>query len=142
MNSSPAKTVGQVKAIFAEGRKLGLDQDELRDVVESTTRRTRSVKELTRSEADAVLQKLKGNQYVPLRTLQHRRQKRDVKQLVSKTQLKLIAELASQRGWTSEGLGRFCERVCGHATPRTTEAANKVIEGLKAMNRREGLWAN
>ncbi len=142
MNSSPAKTGGQVKAIFAEGRKRGLDHEGVRDVVESTTRRTRSVRELTRSEADAVLQKLKANQFIPLRTLQYRRRKQGVKQLASKAQLKLIAELASQRGWTPEGLASFCKKVCGHATPRTTEEAGKVTEGLKAMNRREGLWSN
>ena len=140
--AAKAKSNSQVRAIFAEGRKRGLDHDQLRDVAESVTKRTRSIAELTHSEAAAVLKQLKGQDFVSLRTIQYRRQKKGVQQVVQQDQLNLIAALASQRRLTPRGLNQFCERTCGHARPRTTVEANKVIEGLKAMNRREGLWAN
>jgi hypothetical protein len=139
--SARPKTSGQVKTIFGEGRKCNLDDDGLRDVVESVTRRTRSIKSLTWAEAQRVIEKLKGQQFVPTRTLQYRRAKQGIKQVVQDGQLKLIAELASQRqGWTAASLVKFCNRQCGHHPLRTTEDANKVIEALKDMNRREGLW--
>lgn len=136
------KSVNQVRAIFAEARRVGLDGESLRDVIESVTRRTRSIKELTHAEAEAVIRKLKGNAFVSLRTIQHRRRKEGVGQVVQPAQLRLIGDLASQRNWSAETLLDFCERQCGHTRPRTTGDANKVIEGIKAMNRREGLWAN
>lgn len=138
--TSKAKSTNQVRAIFAEGRKRGLDHDQLRDVVESETRRTRSIAELTHREAEAVLRKLKGNGFVSLRTIQYHRKKQGVQQVVQQEQLDLIAALASQRHWPAETLLNFCKRQCGHTKPRTTSEANKVIEGLKAMNRREELW--
>lgn len=140
--SASAKSNGQLRAIFAEGKKRGLDHDRLRDMAESITRRTRSLKELTKPEAESMLRTLKGNRFTPLRTLQHRRQREHIDQVVQPAQLKLIAELATQRGWSAETTLKFCERQCGHKRPLTTKQANSVIEALKAMNRREGLWAN
>ena len=135
------KTSGQVQAIFAEARKRRIDQDGLRDIVEDVTRRTRSIKELTYNEAQRVIQRLKGNSFVPLRTLQYRRQQAGVPQLVTQQQLNLIGELASQREMSVEALTKFSKRVCKREMPRTTADANKVIEGLKSMNRRDGLWS-
>ena len=136
------KSANQVRAIFAEGHKRGLDDEGIRDVVESSTRRTRSVRELTHAEAEAVIKQIKGREFIPLRTLQYRRQKQGIKQVVTQAELNLIAQLASQRDWPAETLVKFCVRQCGHHPLRTTDDANKVIEGLKAMNRRDGLWAN
>jgi DNA-directed RNA polymerase subunit F len=139
--SAQPKTHGQVKAIFAEGKKRGLDGESLRDTVESVTRRTRHIRDLTYSEAEQIIQKLKGEGFVPRRTLQYRRAKQGIKQVVQESQLKLIAELASQRNWSAETLKNFCKRQCKHERPRTTEDANKVIEALKSMNKRDDLWA-
>lgn len=142
-NAKKLRATSQIRAIFAQGHKCGLDDEGIRDVVESVTRRTRSIRELTHAEAEAVIKQIKGNEFIPLRTLQYHRQKQGVKQLATRAQLDLIAQLASQRaGWTAQTLVDFCKRQCGHHLPRTTDEANKVIEGLKAMNRRDGLWAN
>lgn len=135
------KTTPQVRAIFGESRKCGLDGEQLRDTVESVTGRTRSISELTHAEAEKVIEKLKGKSFVPRRTLQYRRAKKGIKQVVQEAQLTLIADLATQRRWSAETLVKFCKRQCGHHPLRTTEDANKVIEALKSMNRREGLWA-
>jgi hypothetical protein len=141
MTTAPSrpKTSGQVRAIHAEARKKRLDAEMLRDTVESVTRRTRSIAELTYTEAQRVIQRLKGNSFVPLRTLQYRRKRDGVPQLVQPAQLRLIAELASQRNWSVEATAQFCKRQCGREVPRTTTDANKVIEPLKSMNERDGL---
>lgn len=135
------KTIGQVRAIFGEGRKCGLDKEGIDDVVEDVTKRTRHVSALSFSEAQQVIQRLKGKLFVPLRTLQYRRAKAGIKQVVQEGQLKLIAELATQRDWQPESLIKFCKRQCGHHPLRSTEDANKVIEALKSMNKRDDLWA-
>jgi hypothetical protein len=141
LNNARPKSVQQVKAIFAEGRKWGLDDEQLRDLAEDVTRRTRHISELTYSEAERVIERLKGKSFLPRRTLQYRRAKRGIKQVVQEGQLKKIADLASQRNWSPETVVKFCKRQCGHHPLRTTEDANKVIEALKSMNKRDGLWS-
>jgi hypothetical protein len=78
---------------------------------------------------------------IPKRTEQYRRARTDAKQLVSQSQLELIATLASQRKWSGEALVKFITRMVKHFPVRTTAEANKVIEALKAMNKRGGLWS-
>jgi Protein of unknown function (DUF1018) len=138
--ASQPKSPTQLRAIFAEGRKQGLGHEELREVAESVTNRTRSLSELTHAEAESMLRRLKGSGFVPLRTLQHRRKQQGVEQIVRPGQIKLIAKLASQRAWSKDALVHFCDRQCGFPRPRTTTHANKVIEALKSMNRRDELW--
>lgn len=140
------KTAGQNRAIFGAATAAGLDIDLVRDIVESITSETRkepsrSISGLSYAEAERVIARVKGKSFVPTRTLQDRRRKAGVKQLVQQSQLDLIAELASQRHWPALTLGHFCFKVCKRAKPLTTGEANKVIEALKAMNKREGLWA-
>jgi hypothetical protein len=137
------KSTEQVRAIFGLARQNGLDEELLRDAVESVTKRTRSIAALSHSEAERVIAHLKGESFTPTprRTVQHRRKKSGVNQVVQPGQLELIASLASQRHWKAETLENFCRRQCGHFPLRTTSDANKVIEALKSMNKREGLWA-
>jgi hypothetical protein len=111
-------------------------------------RKAASIARLTYAEAERVIARLRGQRsqvgqdaYVPLRTLQYRRQKAGIQQMVQTAQLEKVAALATQRNWSPETLVNFCKRQCGHHPLRTTEDANKVIEALKAMNKREGLWA-
>jgi hypothetical protein len=160
------KTTGQVRAIFGEARRCGLDNEALHEVVASVllatqrgsgptvregvtvadgaladTRATApSIAALTYAQAERVIQRLKGRQFVPRRTLQYRRKKQGVQQIVSLDQVLLIAALATQRKWSAGSLVKFCKRQCGHHPLRTTADANKVIEALKDMNRRDGLW--
>jgi hypothetical protein len=138
----PKSTV-QVRAIYGIARKNGLDDELLHDVVESVTKRTRSIAALTHVEANQVIAHLKGEAYppTPRRTVQHRRKRAGVQQVIQQGQLDLIAALATQRNWSAQTLIDFCKRQCGHHPLRTTKDANKVIEALKSMNRREGLWA-
>lgn len=143
MNPAP-KTTAQVRAIFGLARSAGHGDDEHRAVIAKVTEeRKHSARDLTFDEANLVIEHYNGRAFKPSprRTVLHRRQQRGVKQIVSAAQLELIATLASQRQWSAETLRKFCIRQAGHFPLRTTEDANKVIEALKSMNRRKGLWA-
>lgn len=140
-------TSGHLRAIYALGRKRGLHNDELHDFVlgrlaqNSTARHTGSFKDLTFAEAEASIAALKGKDFIPRRTLQYRRQRAGIQQMITAEHKQLIAALATERNWTPQTLVNFCERQCGHHPLRTTKDANKVIEALKAMNKRDHLWA-
>ena len=151
--SQRPKSPGQVRTIFGEAKRRGVDADQLHEIVADVVtqdailrhaaphKNPESIKSLSYAEAERVIQRLKGHSFVPLRTLQYRRQRAGVKQIITRDQEEKIAALASQRHWSAETLVNFCKRQCGHHPLRTTVDANKVIEALKAMNKREGLWA-
>ena len=148
MSDARPKLNSQVRAIFGEAKRCGLDNDALHELVADVLRGNSptpesavSIAKLTYTEAERVIQRLKGQSFVPRRTLQYRRQKAGIQEVVQQAQLDKIAALASQREWNAQTLINFCRRQCGHYPLRTTADANKVIEGLKAMNSREGLWA-
>lgn len=134
------KTNAQVRRIFGLARERGLDEQELRALVEEVTGQAH-ISRLNFTKADAVIVRLGGEPMAARRTIQYRRAKAGVSQVVRPAQLQLIASLASQRHWSAETLQHFCRRQCGHFPLRTTKDANKVVEALKAMNRRDGLWA-
>lgn len=141
--SPQPKSTQQVRKIFGLSRSIGMGDELLRDTVESVIKRTRHISELTKSEADQVIDHLLSRSgQTPRRTVHYRRAKAGVEQVVQQGQLNLIAELASQRNWSAEALKNFCIRQCGHFPLRTTKDANKVIEALKKMNRRDGKWSN
>ncbi|MEQ1644891.1 MAG: hypothetical protein ABL959_15690, partial [Pyrinomonadaceae bacterium] len=73
------------------------------------------------------------------RTENYRKQVAGVKTIETDAQLKLIDELAALRGWTQDSLIKFCQRVIKKDSPATTDEGNKIVEGLKSMNRRDGL---
>jgi hypothetical protein len=146
MTDAKKKEPGQVRAIYGLARASKLDDELLHDAVEFVTGRTRSIADLTFSEANKVIEHLGGRKFAasgstPRRTTQYRRAKEGVTQVVQPGQLELIAKLATQRNWKPDSLIKFCRRQAGHHPLRTTQDANKVIEALKSMNRREGLWA-
>jgi hypothetical protein len=138
----PAKTTAQVRCIFGLARQRGIDQDELHQLVEETTREGErpgktSIKLLTAPEADRVIERLGGQPLQARRTVQHHRRRAGVVQIVSPAQLDLLRDLARQRHWSDDTLAEFSRRQCGHYPPRTTAEANKVIEPLKSMIKRD-----
>lgn len=130
------KSHAQVKAIFGRAKERDLTDDELRSVVEEVTGQ-RSISALNRQQADKVIVRLGGTAHHARRTVQHRRQRAGVNQIVSPAHLELLRTLARSRNWCDRTIDEFCIRQCGHARPRTTKDANKVIEALKAMNARD-----
>jgi hypothetical protein len=85
-----------------------------------------------------VLSRNPKRETVSVRTQQLRRQKAGVKQIVSPAQVKKIDDLwfrFSHR--TAQGLDALVRRTIKRPSPTTTEEANKIIEAIKSMNRRE-----
>ena len=146
MSANPQlKTPGQVRAIFGLAKQRGLDEDELRALVEEVTKRKvpagrTGVATLNLTQADALIVKLGGRSLAARRTIQQRHKNAGVQQLAGPNQLEYMRRLATARGWSEETLADFCFRQCRHNTPRTTRQANQVIEALKSMNRRDSLW--
>lgn len=135
------KTVSQVRAIFGLAKTRGLNDDELRAVVEEQTG-SRSISGLSRYDAEKVINRLNGTAPEPARrTVQHRRRQAGVPQIASPAHLDLMRSLARRRNMSDEGLEQLSRRQCGHYPPRTTSETNSVVEALKAMNKREGVWA-
>lgn len=141
--SAPTKTVEQNKAIFGLGSNLGMHIDDIRDLAEEITKgRTRSLKEISFQEANAMIVRMGGEAFpvspaAPRRTVNHRKQKAGVVTLPSPKALALMDRLAAERGMSAEGLERMCMRMLRTKRPRTAQGCNAVIEALKSMNKRD-----
>lgn len=141
--SAPTKTVEQNKAIFGLGSKLGMHIEDLRDLADEITKgRTRSLKEISFQEANAMIVRMGGEAFpvspaAPRRTVNHRKQKAGVVTLPSPAALKKMDGLAAARGMSAEGLERMCMRMLRTKRPRTAQGCNAVIEALKSMNKRD-----
>jgi phage gp16-like protein len=131
------KTTSQVRAIFGLVRRAGIDDDLRHEMVLSVTGKT-SVADLTFDEANKVIKMFKGVEFktAPRRTTLHRRQRANVQQVAQPAHLDLMRSLANHRGMTEDGLRQLSTRIVKHFPPRTTSETNKVIEALKAMNKR------
>lgn len=144
---SAPKTTEQLRAIFGLGRKVHMADEDLRDLAEDVTNgRTRSLRELTFVEANAMIVRLGGEAFpvspssgrpTPRRTVNHRRQKAGVVTMVSPAALAKLDALAAERGMSPSGLERMCLRMLHTKRPTTALGCSKVIEALKAMNARD-----
>lgn len=120
--------------------------DYLSKLASDVTRgRTSSLAALSFDEANAMIVKLGGDtitsRSVSKRTENYRKQKAGIETIVTDAHLKKIDELAAMRSWSSETLAKFCRRVIKKDAPTTAHEANKITEGLKAMNRRDNIVA-
>lgn len=140
--SAQLKSAGQVRHIFGLAKECGLDEELLHDVVETVTKQ-RSIRALTSRQADLVIAHLqsKVSRDTPRRTIQYRRQKAGSKQIATAapSHLELMRSLAHTRNMSDEGLEQLSKRIIKHYPPRTTIETNKVVEALKAMNRRDNV---
>lgn len=142
MKSQP-KTTEQLRAIFGLGKGLGFAKEDLEQMAaELTDGRVERLSLLSFEQANAMISHLGGDPFpvsgpVPVRTANYRRQKAGVKQIETAKQLNLIDELARLRNMTPEGLERLCLRMIRKPRPATTAEGNKIVEALKAMNRRD-----
>lgn len=73
------------------------------------------------------------------RTENYRKQQAGIKSIETENHLNFIDELARLRNMSSEGLEKMGTRMLKHWPPRTTAEGNKIVEALKAMNKRDGL---
>ncbi len=141
MNDLRIKTHAQLQRIFGLAKPLGCTKEDLENLAfELTNGRVERLSTLTFREANAMIERLGGSplSQTPGRTLRHRRQKAGVPQIASHAQLEFLRKLAEARGITDDGFERLCRRMLrGQPRPRTTAEANKIIEAIKAMNRRD-----
>lgn len=147
MNSAlTPKTTDQLRAIFGLGRKLNCEKADLEEMAfDLTNGRVERLSLLSFDEANAMIVRLGGEPFlrsavnVSRRTENYRRQKAGVKRVESRRHLDLIDELARLRNMSPAGLERLCLRVIKKSRPATTAEGNKIVEALKAMNRRDAV---
>ncbi len=135
------KTTRQLQAIFGLAKKRGLTKEAIEQIVfDITDARTDRISELHFPEANIIIVRLGGEAFAPLtrprRTENYHRQKAGVSQVAQPGHLKFMHGLAAGRGMSADGLERLGTRMIKHWPPRTTAETNKMIEALKAMNKR------
>lgn len=98
-------------------------------------------------QANAVIRRLggeplnpPGSQLTSRRTVSYRRKKAGVVQIASAAQLRMLADLAAGRGITDTGLKNLCTKMIKKPVPRTSAEATKIIEAIKAMNKRDAQY--
>jgi hypothetical protein len=136
------KTPGQNRRIFGLKAELGLEHDDLRELafLVSDGKRDR-VSDLTFRDAETLIKLLesklpKKSEYAP-RTIQYKRQQKGLLSEVTPTHLDEMRRLwRLVEGRTPEGLQALTRRIIRFSTPRTSSECNKVIEAIKAMNKR------
>ena len=134
-------TASQVRTIHVALARLGIDDAEYRERLRAGWG-VASCKELTRRQASELLHSLD----VPLRQAPGTRPAREraaplpdnVVQLRSAAQQRLIRELVDEIFWRDgDGFTRWLDRNLGLRTVATGAEAQKVIEGLKGIVRRQ-----
>lgn len=131
-------TAKQIQAIKIGQQQLAIDDDTYREILRLRYDKT-SCTHLTKDEAADLIDSLNrrgGN----IRKKRRRTSPTPagVDRLISQGQRRLIAALDDQVDWIEEdGLNRWCESSFGFTTPKTGKQAAKVIEGLKAMLKRQ-----
>jgi phage gp16-like protein len=131
-------TRDQIKLIWVLARQLGMESDELHEMVSVVTGKD-SIKSLSVTEGTEVIEVL-----VRAGGRVKRRQPRpalppNVVELVTHKQTRLIKRLEKKLGWQDnpQRLKGFTKRITKREGIRTKQEAIKVIEGLKNMARRE-----
>jgi hypothetical protein len=145
------KINAQIRRMFGLAKpKADAAGYEVKDFIEATVlavtlSKKHRISELTFDEANDVIQALGGD---PIRSYgnskraeNYRKQQAGVKSIETDAHLNLIQDLARVRNMSANGLERMAVRMIGHWPPRTTAEGNKIVEALKAMNKRDGLVA-
>jgi hypothetical protein len=144
MSQPKPKTHGQLQRIFGLAKPLNCGKEDLEELAfEISEGRVERLSLLSFDEANAMIGHLGGEPFGELspRTVRHRRQQAGVPTIATNKQLRFLYDLADRRGISDDGLERLCRRMIQKPKPRTTADANKIIEAIKAMNRRDELSA-
>jgi hypothetical protein len=135
------RTIKQNNAIFGLAAKHGIDHESLRDLAaEVSDGRVDRMGQISFDEANKIIHRLGGdpfNSRQARRTVNYQRQQAGVHQIAQGSHIELMKKLADGRGISDEGLERLCQRMIKSPRPRTTYETNKIIEALKAMNKRD-----
>jgi hypothetical protein len=143
------KTNAQVRRMFGLAKPLAdkaqMDTHAYLSVVafEATREQNSSISQLSFDEANAVIKALGGDPFTPrgnsVRAQNYRKQQAGIKSIETENHLNFIDELARLRNMTPEGVAKLATRMNLPYPPRTTEQGNKIVEALKAMNKRDGI---
>lgn len=124
-------SAGQIKAIWALGRRLGMDADDLRGIAYRISG-VESIKSLTSREAGRMIEELKLRAGEPAEMTAGGAASKATMQ-----QRRMIDMLVRQMGWADqpERLRGYLRRMCDADDVRflSPQQASKVINGLKAM---------
>lgn len=129
----------QIKLIWVLARQLGLDSDELHEVVAGITGK-HSIKTLSVVEGKDVIEALaRAGGKVTKKRKPRRDLPLNVVEIVTPKQMRFIKYLEKKLGWNDnpERLKGFIKRTIKKEVVRTKQEASKVIEGLKSMAERE-----
>lgn len=132
----------QIKLIWVLARQLGLDSDELHEVVAGITGKD-SIKALSVGEGiEVVNTMIRAGGRVKKKRKPRRKLPPNVVEMVTSEQLKFIGLLEERLGWQDnpERLGGFVRRIIKREVVRTKQQeGSKVIQGLKSIvNRNKG----
>lgn len=136
------RTLAQNNIIHGLLGNFGFDREAKAEMVLDITQgRTESSKEMTFDEANVMIKRLDGRPIFAARkaprTEQLDRQIAGIKRIASAKHRNLMELKARRRGISPEGLGDLSASVNkGIRNPRTTEEVNRVIEAIKAMDKR------
>lgn len=163
MRKPGTKTNAQIRRMFGlAAPKAKLAGHETKDFIEAqvhavTLSKKDRISELTFDEANDVIVALGGDPIrlfvgaparasrsgvtfgTSKRTENYRKQAAGIKTIETDAHLKKIHELAAVRGMSDEGLQSLAGRMNTPWPPQTTEQGNRIVEALKAMNKRDGL---
>lgn len=132
--------------MFGLANKAGLTHEDLKDwAAEVSNGRTDRTSKLYTNECQMIIDRLNKvvNPQTPQRTINWRKQQNGVKTIATATHIDYLRMLARARGMTEDGLKSLCKKMLRDAAgnpldfPRTAQECNKVIEAIKAMNRRD-----
>ena len=141
MSKFQPRTIKQNNAIFGLAAKHGIDHESLRDLAADVSDgRVDRLGQISFDEANKIIHRLGGEPFrssQSRRTTNYQRQQAGVTQIAQPVHLKKMEDLAAGRGWSAESLEKFCLRVIKCPRPRTTDETNKIIEAIKAMNKRD-----
>lgn len=149
MKKAQPKSNSQIRRLFGLAKPNAHTacmevHDYLADLANHVTgERTASLADLTFDEANAMIKALNGDPFPKYgqsrRTENYRKQKAGIKSVETENHLNFILELAQLRGMSLDGVTKLAGRMNLPWPPRTTEQGNKIVEALKAMNKRDGL---
>lgn len=138
----------QIRRMFGLAKPFaevsGRDTKEyIEEVVFCQIERNPNMSDLTFDEANKVIIALGGEPFRAYgnskRNENYKKQQAGVKSIETDNHLNFIDELARLRGMTPEGVEKLATRMRLPWPPRTTAEGNKIVEALKAMNKRDGL---
>ena len=139
------RTLKQNSAIWSLANKRGLSNEELQNKAYEVTKRTKHLSKLSFDEANKLIKELGGRPFPSF--TRSRRPKVGTPQPVTEEHLRKMESLWFAKSHrTAVGLRTLCNRMLKDADgnpldrPTTAHECNKVIEAIKAMNKRDNIF--